>query len=368
MGLESPVNTIQDLNSANPLGTDLRSQGDDHLRLIKAALKDTWLTGVIGSRPSAGTAHRWYFATDTDQLFYDNGTSWLELAQSTFSTVGLFSARPSAGNAGYLYYATDTDQFFVDDGSAWQEVGNQTRVNKIYVDGDGAVGGTAGKTLVDADHSGYDTVIVGCDISTASIVLTMDSLADSNGVEFIVHVTDDDNSEVRRLQVKTDGGTEMGTYYRKGDGASFLPTASAWDIFNETVTAITILELGADQSCTGSAYTRIWNATYTQHRDTGNCWNTATDIWTAPFDCYVDIKMHYRVLSATLEPVVRIDNVANTLSDSNDPVDGAGGVTAELASGETLYFYIYNRGATTTIEGDSSWASSLHIRIIGRKR
>lgn len=366
MGLESPVNTIQDLNSANPLGTDLRSQGDDHLRLIKAALKATWLTGVVGSRPSAGTAHRWYFATDTDQLFYDNGTSWLELSFSTWSQVGLFSARPSAGNAGYLYYATDTDQFFVDDGSAWQEVGNQTRINKIYVDG-----GTPSKTLVDADHSGYDTVIVGCDISTASITLTMDSLADSDGVEFIVHVTDDDGSSgLTKLQVNSSAPAEMGTYYRKGDGAIFLPNnPTAWNIFEEKVTAITILELGADQSCTGSAYTRIWNGTYTEHADTGNCWNTTTDIWTAPFACYVDIKMHYRgAAAAVLEPVVRIDDVANTLSDSNDPNDGAGGVIAELAGGETLYFYVYNRGATTTLEGDTSWATSLYIRIIERKR
>ena len=38
MALES-VTHIDDLEVANPLGTDPRSQGDDHIRNIKVALK-----------------------------------------------------------------------------------------------------------------------------------------------------------------------------------------------------------------------------------------------------------------------------------------------------------------------------------------
>ncbi len=40
---------ISDLNSANPPGTDLKSQGDDHIRLIKATILATFpnVTGAI---------------------------------------------------------------------------------------------------------------------------------------------------------------------------------------------------------------------------------------------------------------------------------------------------------------------------------
>ena len=39
MGLENSVTSITDLNALWPLATDPRHQGDDHLRLIKVALK-----------------------------------------------------------------------------------------------------------------------------------------------------------------------------------------------------------------------------------------------------------------------------------------------------------------------------------------
>lgn len=41
MGLESAT-YVTDLNSSNPTGTDLKSQGDDHIRLIKSALQATF--------------------------------------------------------------------------------------------------------------------------------------------------------------------------------------------------------------------------------------------------------------------------------------------------------------------------------------
>ncbi|HMX92346.1 MAG TPA: hypothetical protein PKV55_07355 [Nitrospira sp.] len=48
MGLET-ANYIHELNSANPTTLDQKSQGDDHLRLIKAVLKATFpnLTGAM---------------------------------------------------------------------------------------------------------------------------------------------------------------------------------------------------------------------------------------------------------------------------------------------------------------------------------
>jgi hypothetical protein len=48
MGLETGT-YVNDLNTANPTSTDPKSQGDDHLRLIKSVLKNTFVgfTGLI---------------------------------------------------------------------------------------------------------------------------------------------------------------------------------------------------------------------------------------------------------------------------------------------------------------------------------
>lgn len=41
MGLETAT-YISELNTANPTGSDLRSEGDNHLRLIKEVLQNTF--------------------------------------------------------------------------------------------------------------------------------------------------------------------------------------------------------------------------------------------------------------------------------------------------------------------------------------
>ncbi|PSA77237.1 hypothetical protein, partial [Corynebacterium diphtheriae] len=53
MGLETG-NYIADLNTANPAATDVKSQGDDHLRLIKTALKQSF-AGFSGAVIVRGT-------------------------------------------------------------------------------------------------------------------------------------------------------------------------------------------------------------------------------------------------------------------------------------------------------------------------
>lgn len=53
MGLETGT-YINDLNAANPTSTDPKSQGDDHLRLIKAVLKNTF-AGFPGLIVATGT-------------------------------------------------------------------------------------------------------------------------------------------------------------------------------------------------------------------------------------------------------------------------------------------------------------------------
>lgn len=76
MGLEAAV-YIDDLNASWPLGTDLRSSADNHLRLIKAVLQGQFtslgtatavvctavelnlLSGYTGVIPELGTAREW---------------------------------------------------------------------------------------------------------------------------------------------------------------------------------------------------------------------------------------------------------------------------------------------------------------------
>lgn len=53
MGLETGT-YVNDLNTANPTSTDPKSQGDDHLRLIKAVLKNTF-AGFPGLVVATGT-------------------------------------------------------------------------------------------------------------------------------------------------------------------------------------------------------------------------------------------------------------------------------------------------------------------------
>lgn len=59
MGLESAT-YISDLNTANPDGADGKSQGDDHLRLIKAVLKATFpnITGAVSADQSSLVKHK----------------------------------------------------------------------------------------------------------------------------------------------------------------------------------------------------------------------------------------------------------------------------------------------------------------------
>jgi len=43
-------------------------------------LQGGWLTADIeANRPAAGTKDRYFYATDTGKLYYDNGTSWVEI-------------------------------------------------------------------------------------------------------------------------------------------------------------------------------------------------------------------------------------------------------------------------------------------------
>lgn len=54
MALENPISTIADLNPAFPNGSEKKSDGDDHLRNIKKAIKQTFpnVNAVINATPA----------------------------------------------------------------------------------------------------------------------------------------------------------------------------------------------------------------------------------------------------------------------------------------------------------------------------
>ena len=116
MGLESGT-YISDLNAANPAAGDLKSQGDDHLRLIKSTIKATFpnITGAVntsqtdlnalagigsGSIPSLSVAN----LTTTTQAVGDNSTKVASTAYvqaAILNSSGITAQLPAqAGNAG----------------------------------------------------------------------------------------------------------------------------------------------------------------------------------------------------------------------------------------------------------------------------
>lgn len=55
------------------------------------------LQGTLAARPAAGTARRWYFATDGPTLYYDNGSAWQEVATTGTLAAHVASAAPHSG-------------------------------------------------------------------------------------------------------------------------------------------------------------------------------------------------------------------------------------------------------------------------------
>src|SRR3990167_4146649 len=85
---------------------------------------DVIMAGTLAARPAAGTAGRLYYATDTDELFRDNGAAWVEMV---------------GGGAGHTIRENGTDQTA------------RTGLNFIDVD--------AGAGLITDDPGGDETEI-----------------------------------------------------------------------------------------------------------------------------------------------------------------------------------------------------------------
>jgi len=90
MGLETGL-YIADLNAANPPGTDPKSQGDDHLRLIKEALRNCFpgFTGsVLLGGQDVGAVNAYVLAPAEPLPAYTVNTMvvWRPLATNTTTT------------------------------------------------------------------------------------------------------------------------------------------------------------------------------------------------------------------------------------------------------------------------------------------
>lgn len=84
-------------------------------------LSEVILYDVIGSRPAAGTAGRLFYATDTQVLSRDNGSSWDNLTISSGVTsahinVSQFEYLPSPGTAGDVYLTSNGVALYRSDG------------------------------------------------------------------------------------------------------------------------------------------------------------------------------------------------------------------------------------------------------------
>ena len=149
MGLETGT-YISDLNSANPLGTDAKSAGDDHLRLIKSTVKATFpdANAAVGTVHGGGTAPTvptnfqtvWYDSTNGLYKIY-NGTSWIHFTPTILSS----GTAPSAPvNFKTLWYDTGDNVYKYYNGTSWIQIAPTVAEaqNSAYLWG-GTAGGTA---------------------------------------------------------------------------------------------------------------------------------------------------------------------------------------------------------------------------------
>ncbi|QGZ42713.1 hypothetical protein IP92_05754 [Pseudoduganella flava] len=131
---------INDLNPANPAGGDPKSQGDDHLRLLKQCIKDSMpgFTGaVIVGGVATGTANTYVLSPATPLLSYTANTlvAWKPSTTNTgVSTINIsgLGARNILQADGTALRPGDLSQYvlMVDTGTEYRLVG----VTKNYVD------------------------------------------------------------------------------------------------------------------------------------------------------------------------------------------------------------------------------------------
>lgn len=149
------------------------------------------LTGTTPARPAPGITSRFYFATDTQRIYFDTGSAWVEISpvggggppapnaptasegtsriaarsdhvHQTRMFSGTLVSRPAAGVQDRYFWATDVANMYHDDGSQWIEVAPIGGGGVPPVD-DPSATGTEGVSAIaaraDHQHPGYGTFI-----------------------------------------------------------------------------------------------------------------------------------------------------------------------------------------------------------------
>lgn len=81
-----------------PTGDD-EPDGPSQMQAIAERVDDVapeYLQGVFSSRPAAGHEGRFFFATDTDRLYYDDGSTWNSIFATAGTAAGTFAAGDDA--------------------------------------------------------------------------------------------------------------------------------------------------------------------------------------------------------------------------------------------------------------------------------
>ena len=85
-----------------------------------------FLQDTEANKPAAGIQDRWFYATDSAKMYYDNGTAWQEILNKTIYCLQDTEAnKPTAGIQNRWFYSTDTAKLYYDNGTAWQEILNK---------------------------------------------------------------------------------------------------------------------------------------------------------------------------------------------------------------------------------------------------
>ena len=71
-------------------------------RVMSSRLFDVLLQGVDASKPTANGSLRFYWATDTNTLYYDIGTSWVAVGSSAASEVHPYATGSFTIPTGYF--------------------------------------------------------------------------------------------------------------------------------------------------------------------------------------------------------------------------------------------------------------------------
>lgn len=182
----------------------------------------------------------WGASTDGPTRIEFNDNFAALTSKAAIDTQGLLSSRPAAGISGRYYYATDSDVMYRDNGSAWKTVGSRSQDSMIASSGAAQVpliaNGASGQTadVFKAQVNGVDVASITKDgditgrafigksaVLTGTVVGTVvgDLKGAAGQTADIFRVRDNTSAELLKV---TAVGVINGKYISAGDGSAAL--------------------------------------------------------------------------------------------------------------------------------------------------